>query len=231
MMLSTLFVAALLSMPPPIPITDAVGTMGRYVPEPVGMSGNGQMAGIEPTWQAHQILLVTEGTRFTPSSVVISRVGNSLPRPDPAFANWLGKHRAIPHANVPLRSTIHAPSADSDSTPLQEDADDRSSRLDLGLGVISISAAMAARGLTSSCLASNTCHERIAFTRWLYDRGVVAGVVIGAAVNGLIHYAVARWIPKGKWRTATLGTLAAINLTNVGLDIHTVNKIERDRKR
>lgn len=116
-------------------------------------------------------------------------------------------------------------------TPTQEDADDNSSRKDLGLGLISISAAMVATGLTASCLAAKTCRELVTVTRWAFDRGPVWGVVGRAGVNGLIHYAVCRWIPKGKWRTATMATLAVINVTNAVLDIRTLTKIERDAGR
>lgn len=166
--------------------------------------------------------------------------------PPPSVGNWqmAGSHRVpesgVNHAEARdvspdggnhVRVTARTASAAADSTPIQDDADDRTSRVDLGLGVISLSAAMIATGLTSSCLAAKTCHETVPLTRWAFDRGPVWGVVGRAGVSGLTHYAVARWVPKGKWRTATLATLAVLNVTNAVLDIRTLQKIEKDAGR
>lgn len=321
------------------PIADAVGTIGRYVPEPVGMSGNWQTAGSDSVGRkaeffvSHPMMAATEPDNVhRPAVVFVMRVGdgaaafptrfldqlpashgtrdsltysiafpvsstfqlpnvrlgvgvlmsscsictanaaestlagvhlgeNSLEWVATAFTGTINEcltHKkevadgrdfypaqgyssallfglkpasrfAAPYDHQ--RFNINAASAAVDSIPLQDDADDKTSRLDLGLGVISLSAAMIATGLTSSCLAAKTCHETVGLTRWAFDRGPVWGVLGRAGVSGLVHYGVARWIPKGRWRTATLGVLAAINVTNAVLDIRTLTKIEQDAGR
>ena len=105
----------------------------------------------------------------------------------------------------------------------------RGQRLDLAFGVVSLSAAMVATGLTSSCLAAKTCHETIPITRWAFDRGPIWGVVGRASVSGLTHYLVARFL-HGKWRTLTLVSLAVINVTDAALNLRTLHRIDRARR-
>lgn len=205
------------------PMTDAVGTMGRYVPEPVGMAGNWQPSRNAPQADADK-RGATSGNQPVPDTIP-SAVNQ---QPAAPAQNMEHGEREKEQGQLNSRRWFHAP----EHTPqVKDDADDRTSRVDLGLGVISLSAAMIATGLTSSCLAAKTCHETVPITRAMFDHGPVWGVIGRAAVSGLIHYGVARWIPKGRWRTATLGVLAAINVTNAVLDIRTLTKIEQDAGR
>lgn len=68
------------------------------------------MAGIEPTRQAKQPPARRRGHTF--HAAIGGHSGETPATPRPRFRCWLGKNRAIPHANAPLRGTLHAASAD-----------------------------------------------------------------------------------------------------------------------
>lgn len=111
--------------------------------------------------------------------------------------------------------------------PLEEAS--RSSKVDVALGVTSLSAASIATGLTASCLSAGTCREVMPLMRRWTDDSIPKAVVIRSAVQAGIHYAVYRFVPEGKWRTRTLAVLAVVNVADALHDMRVVRRLERGR--
>lgn len=99
-------------------------------------------------------------------------------------------------------------------------------RLNVALGITSLSASSMALGLTMACTSDGTCREVAPVMRRLIGDGTVRAVTLKAGLQGVAHYAV--WLgTKGKTRTIALAALAALNVVDAVHDVRQTRKIER----
>lgn len=99
-------------------------------------------------------------------------------------------------------------------------------RLDVALGIVSLSASSVAMGITAACISDGSCREvNPLMAKWLGNSRT--GAIVGKAViGGLVHYVVYRFIPKGKLRTISLGVLAGVNVFDAAHDVRVMRQIE-----
>lgn len=127
-------------------------------------------------------------------------------------------------ADTPLRDAAARVTADTFAVA---EAPTVRERVDVALGITSLSASSIAIGLTAACVSDGSCRElNPVMRKWLGESR--SGAIIGKAViGGVTHYAVYRFIPKGKVRTVALAVLAGINVLDAGHDISEMRKIDR----
>jgi hypothetical protein len=100
-------------------------------------------------------------------------------------------------------------------------------RLDVGLGIVSLSAASIATGLTATCLTAGSCREVMPLMkRWTTD-SIPKAILLRTAIQGGLHYAVYRFAPKGRPRTWALAALAVVNTADAVHDIRVTSKESR----
>lgn len=98
-------------------------------------------------------------------------------------------------------------------------------KLQLGLGLFSVSAASVASSLTFACIYAEECRETARLMRRLFSAGRVGAAVGQAAITAGIHYVVVRFT-KGRWRTIGLASQAVINGWDAIHDIRVTRRIE-----
>lgn len=129
-------------------------------------------------------------------------------------------------AETPLRDAVAAVRAETFAPPHVPSTHER---VDITLGVISLSASAVAIGLTGACVSEGTCREvNPVMRKWLGD-SQAAALLGKAAIGGAVHYAVYHLMPRSKGRTVALGVLAGLNLFDAGNDIRVMRRIDTRR--
>ncbi len=133
---------------------------------------------------------------------------------------------------TPFADAIRAVAADTFVVSSLAAPDDKwtgEERLQLALGLFSVSAASVASSLSFACVYAEDCRETARLMRALFGQGRVKAALGQAAITAGIHWVVIRFT-KGRWRTVGLATQAGINGWDMIHDIRVTQRIEA-RKR
>lgn len=130
-------------------------------------------------------------------------------------------------AQTPIADAIRAIELEAVSQAPRPPAPSWHQRVDVALGITSLSASAVASTLTMVCTSQGLCREVIPTMRkWIGD-GIVKATVTKAVLNGAAIYLVYRFIPEGKLRTFTLAAMAGANVYDAGNDIRVFGQVSR----
>ena len=100
-------------------------------------------------------------------------------------------------------------------------------RVDVGLGILSMSGASMALAFTATCTKVGTCEEVNPIMKDVVGAGTVTLVVTKTIINGVLHYVVWRFVPEGNLRTGLLTFFAGVNGYDGLRDLRITQQIER----
>lgn len=162
------------------------------------------------------------------TTLAILAVLSTAPTPSAGPEAAIGFHDEMPKivgmSSTPIADAVARVAASPVTQPQPP-----SSRVDVALGIASLTASGVAMGLTAACVTARTCKEVNPLMRRWVGKSIPGAIVAKAVINGGLVYLVYRFIPKGGKRTLALALLAVGNLFDAVHDWRVTKQIEGRR--